>query len=76
MDISVDVGLGSLDMILPKNTNVRIEVDASFLSSVDIYGLYQKKEHVWISPDWNKSYPTIEMDINIGMGSADIVIED
>lgn len=76
MDVNVDVGLGSLDMILPKNANIRIEVDASFLSSIDIYGLYQQKDRVWISPDWNKNYPTIEMDINVGMGSADIVIED
>ncbi|MFC1527722.1 toast rack family protein [Candidatus Neomarinimicrobiota bacterium] len=75
-DINVDVGLGSLDMILPKKANIEIYVDASFLSSVDIYGLQKKKNKYWVSPNWESSYPTIKMDVNVGMGSVDIVIED
>ena len=75
-EINVDVGLGSLDMVLPKKANIEIYVDASFLSSVDIYGLKQKKNKLWVSPNWESSYPTISMDVNVGMGSVDIVIED
>lgn len=75
-DINVDVGLGSLDMILPKKANIKIYVDSSFLSSVDIYGLKQKKNKLWVSPNWESSYPTITMDVNVGIGSVDIVIED
>ncbi len=75
-DINVDVGLGSLDMILPKNANIKIYVDSSFLSSVDIYGLKQKKNKLWVSPNWKSNYPTISMDVNVGIGSVEIVIED
>lgn len=75
-DVNVDVGLGSLDMILPKKANIEIYVDSSFLSSVDIYGLKQKKNKLWVSPNWKSNYPTITMDINVGIGSVDIVIED
>lgn len=75
-DINVDVGLGSLDMILPKKANIKIYVDSSFLSSVDIYGLKQKKNKLWVSPNWDSRYPTITMDVNVGIGSVDIVIED
>ena len=75
-DMNVDVGLGSLDMVLPKKANIEIYVDASFLSSVDIYGLKQKKNKYWVSPNWESSYPTITMDVNVGMGSVDIVIDD
>ncbi len=75
-DIDVDVGLGSLEMVLPKKANIEIYVDASFLSSVDIYGLKQKKNKLWVSPNWESSYPTISMDVNVGMGSVDIVIEE
>jgi hypothetical protein len=75
-DINVDVGLGSLDMVLPKNANIEIFVDASFLSSVDIYGLKQKKNKYWVTPNWDSDNPTISMDVNVGMGSVDIVIED
>lgn len=76
MDVNVDVGLGSLDMILPKKANIKIYVDSSFLSSVDIYGLKQKKNKLWVSPNWESNYPTITMDVNVGIGSVDIVIED
>lgn len=75
-DINVDVGLGSLDMILPKKANIKIYVASSFLSSVDIYGLKQKKNKLWVSPNWDSRYPTITMDVNVGIGSVDIVIED
>lgn len=75
-EINVDVGLGSLDMTLPNYTNIEIYVDASFLSSVDIYGLKQIEKKLWVSPNWEGSYPTIRMDVNVGMGSVDIAIED
>ncbi len=75
-DINVDVGLGSLDMILPEKANIKIYVDSSFLSSVDIYGLKQKKNKLWVSPDWKSGYPTISMDVNVGIGSVDIYVED
>ena len=75
-DINVDVGLGSLDMVLPDKANIEIYVDASFLSSVDIYGLKKKKDKLWVSPNWESHYPTISMDVNVGMGSVDIAIED
>jgi hypothetical protein len=75
-DINVDVGLGTLDMVLPKNANIEIFVDASFLSSVDIYGLKQKKNKYWVTPNWDSDNPTISMDVNVGMGSVDIVVED
>ena len=76
MDINVDVGLGSLDMVLPDKANIKIYVDASFLSSVDIYGLKKKKDKLWVSPNWESNYPTISMDVNVGMGSVDIAIDD
>jgi hypothetical protein len=76
VDVNVDVGLGSLDMILPDNANIEIYVDASFLSSVDIYGLKQKKNKYWVTSDWDSDNPTISMDVNVGMGSVDIVVED
>ncbi len=75
-DINVDVGLGSLDLILPDKANIKIYVDSSFLSSVDIYGLKQKKNKFWVSSDWKSGYPTITMDVNVGIGSVDITVDD
>lgn len=75
MDVNVDVGLGSLDMTLPENVNIEIYVDASFLSSVDIYGLDNKKKKYWVTKNWDEDNPTISMDVNVGMGSVDISVE-
>ena len=75
-EVDVDVGLGSLEMILPENVNIEVFVDASFLSSVDIYGLKKKKDKYWVTSDWDGDKPTISMDVNVGMGSVDIVVED
>lgn len=75
MEVDVDVGLGSLDMILPDDVNIEVYVDASFLSSVDIYGLKQKKNKYWVSDDWDSGNPKISMDVNVGMGSVDISVE-
>jgi len=74
--VDVDVGLGSLELTLPKNANIKLDVDSSFLSSINIYGLKQKKNKRWVSPNWKNNYPTIVLDINVGMGSVDIVIAE
>jgi hypothetical protein len=76
MEVDVDVGLGSMDMTLPADANIKIYVNDSFLSSVNVIGLVKKKKKEWISADWKKSRPTIEVDVSVGMGSIDIYLDD
>lgn len=70
----IDIGLGSLDLILPNHANIRLEIGHTFLSSVDIDDLVQKGDE-WVSPEWDRKKPTIELEIRIGLGSVDIDIE-
>ncbi|MBC8402371.1 MAG: hypothetical protein H8E14_12855 [Candidatus Marinimicrobia bacterium] len=68
----IDVGLGSLELVLPKKANIKIRVDDSFLSSVDVDDMVKTGHKEWRTADWNKRWPTIEFDISIGLGSVDV----
>ena len=38
--------------------------------------LKKKKNKYWVTPNWDGDNATISMDVNVGMGSVDIVVED
>ena len=72
---TIEVGLGSLVLILPKNANIRLEIERSFLSSIIVRDLVQKDE-VWLSPSWDKNLPTVEFEISVGLGAVNIYLGD
>ena len=74
MEGDIKVGLGSLDLILPKNVNIRLEVEETFLSSVDVEGLV-KENNEWVSRHWDRQIPTIELEISVGLGSVDVEVK-
>ncbi|MFQ6674768.1 MAG: hypothetical protein ACE5LH_00340 [Fidelibacterota bacterium] len=74
MDGKIEVGLGSLDLVLPREANVRLEVSKSFLSSVDVNDLVQEGSH-WVSDRWESGRPTLELDISVGLGSVDVEVK-
>ena len=75
MDLSIDVGLGVLELILPENVNIKLRVDHSFLSSVDVDGLMSEGRNKYVSKDWDENRPTITGDISVGIGSVDIEVD-
>ena len=72
---NLDVGLGVLELILPENVNIKLRVDHSFLSSVDVDGLMSEGRNKYVSKDWDKNRPTITGDISVGIGSVDIEVD-
>jgi len=72
MNVDIEIGLGAMDIILPENTNIRIEIYDNFLSSVEIRDLVKKDDTHWVSPDWKAGRATIRMSVEIGLGSIDI----
>lgn len=75
MSLNVDVGLGSLELKLPKNANIRATITDNFLSHVDTDELV-KRQGEWVSPTWSEDRPTIELDIEVGIGSVDLDFSD
>ncbi len=70
-EIDIEVGMGSLDLVLPENVNVRAKVHHNFLSSVDLDDFIKKGNH-YLTEDWNSDWPTVYLDISVGLGSVDI----
>ena len=73
-DITIKVGAGSLDVILPADVAVHIEADDSWLSSVDFHNENLKRLHkgVWESPGYDEAKTRMDVNIDVGIGSVDV----
>ena len=73
--INVDIGLGSVDIVLPKDVPVRVETDGdSWLSSVEFHrdNLDEVDDDVYESPGFEDADERIILELSVGLGSADI----
>jgi|TARA_B110000495_G_scaffold32231_1_gene24999 hypothetical protein len=75
LEMELNFGLGALELILPKNVNIKLRIDHSFLSSVDVDGLLSKGNDKYVSKDWDNARPTITGDISVGIGSVDVEVD-
>lgn len=75
IDINVEVGLGEIELLLPKNVNVSAAVNDHFLSSVELEDMV-KKGHKYYSTTRNDKFPVITLDISVGLGSVKVKMED
>jgi hypothetical protein len=69
-DVSVHMGLGSLELRFPKGIGVKL-TEQTFLTSVDTEGLV-KRGDAYYSLDWDKSERHVTVDINAAFGSVDV----
>lgn len=70
--LEVNVGLGSINLVLPKNVNITLVAEHSFLASIDIDDLEKLDENEYQSLDWEKGLPTLEVEISVGLGDVDV----
>ena len=71
MDVSVNIGLGSLELRIPEGVGVRIEKE-SFLASLDTDGMV-KRGDAYYSSNWDDADRRIEIDVHTAFGSVDVV---
>jgi len=71
--VKIDGGVGSAKLALPFEVGVRVKVDGG-LGSVDARGL-TKRAGIYVNEAYGKSPVTIEVDIDAGIGSLDLVCE-
>ncbi len=74
-DINVDIsiGLGSMDIRIPQGTNVVVEYDGSFLSSVDLDDFEKISDDEYRSANFKKGENTIYFSVSIGAGSLNLI---
>ena len=75
MEIELEVGLGSIELILPNNVNISAKVHDHFLSSIELESLV-KKRNKYVSEHWDNSKPTVTLDMSVGLGSIELDIAD
>jgi hypothetical protein len=72
--VDIEVGLGSLTILLPENIGVRIQEEGSFLSSfsIDAEKFDEVESKVYESENLGKTEGELIFDIEIGLGSVEI----
>ncbi len=73
-ELDLDVGVGSVEIIIPRGLAVRIEGDDDWFSSFDFHGLDvdQIDDDVWESPGFDNAPDRLEIRVDVSMGSVDI----
>lgn len=74
-EVDLSVGLGSLHLIIPEDIGVRVEVDKSFMSSVSFDDSFRMRDEYYYTTNWNNARKRMKIDLEVGLGSADIDIE-
>jgi hypothetical protein len=69
--LSIDMGLGSLRIVVPEGLGIRLRKD-SFLTSLDSEGLI-KRGDVYESPDFDEAAHRVSIDLDAAFGSVSIV---
>lgn len=71
MEVSIDMGLGSLELRIPEGVGVRLEKD-TFLASIDTEGLV-KRGDAYFSTDYAEADVHINLNIDAAFGSIKVV---
>ncbi len=69
--VSVDMGLGRLELRIPEGLGIRLTKD-SFLTSLDSQGLI-KRGDAWYSPDWDQAERQVSIDLDTAFGAVEVV---
>lgn len=73
--LAIDVTVGSLELILPTNTNIELIINNNMLSSVNVKGLVSSGDGKYKSRNNQKRWSTIKAEVSVGIGSVDISVD-
>jgi hypothetical protein len=75
-EATVDVGMGSVDIIIPENVGVRIEAEEHWFNSIDFpkrkFTKVRNAEDTWESDNYKTARGKLTVVLEVGMGSANI----
>ncbi len=72
--VEIDIGLGSLTILVPKDAGVQIKSESSFLSSfsIDERDFNEVEDDLFESDNFGKSKKELIFDIEVGLGSVEV----
>jgi hypothetical protein len=71
-DLTLAIGMGSLQLQLLKGYGVKVKHNDSFLATHNFPGLLKIDEDLWSTPDWDEDAGNLVVDLSVGMGSVSI----
>jgi len=72
-EAKIEVGLGSVEILLEEGTPVKVYYEKSFLSSLDLQYFRKIEDNVYVSRNWDENAKNILIiDLEIGLGSVTI----
>lgn len=71
LDVEIDIGVGSLELRLPRGAGVKITKE-SFLTSFDADDMI-KRGDAWYSRDWEDAERQITIDVSAAFGGIEVV---
>lgn len=74
-DVDIDAGASSFDIVLPNNAGAKIKVDGA-LNNSNLNDLnWNRQGKYYISPNYDSAESKINMDINMGVGRFNVVVQ-
>jgi hypothetical protein len=64
-------GLGQIVVFLPDDLGVKLYVDIG-IGAIDVPNGFRRNGEVYLSPNFNEAEETIEVDVNLGIGSIEL----
>ena len=69
-EVSIEVGIGAVEIRLPRDIGAEVRVNKSFLSSVDLPG-FEKRGGTWYSNNLDQTSKVVKIRITAGIGGVD-----
>jgi len=70
--VKVNVGLGSVNIKVPRGYNLEMEAEESFLSSISIPEMVQESRGFYRNNQFSDSRPTLRIKVSVGLGNIDV----
>jgi len=74
--VSLELGVSSTTIILPRNVGVKIFAEVSFFTSFDTGDLIEVDDDVYESPNWGETEGELVIEIEAAIGFVKFIFED
>lgn len=75
-EATIEVGMGSIDIIIPDDVGVRLEAEENWFNSIDIpkrkFNKVRGRDEIWETDNYKTATGKLTLVLDVGMGSADI----
>ncbi len=70
MDVHLDVGMGSLTLLIPRDFGIKVKHEDNFFSKSEFGDLERVGSDTWYSENWQEAPGNLNLVLSVGMGSV------